>query len=224
VAGTSNTAALIEEPINLALRDHQKTAEDWRFRALVTELHTWSERFRLKFKLNTPIPAIRIERLGGRRLGHFRCGRNGWGLNYEIAIDRDHSTSDPFWQAVGTLLHELLHLWQEVHGANPSRCSFNYHNKEFRDKAAALGLIVDHRGYTCYATQNSPFLDLLKEYDVNVPPLPPLEEQRTRLERLGSSKLKLWECGCPVRVRVAVPNFRARCLVCGCLFAKKDPS
>ena len=222
MAELTNTTAVVDEPINLALREHQKSAEDWRLRALLAELHTWAERFCLRFKLQTPVPAVMIERLRGRVLGHFRPSRNALGLNFEIAIDERRAASDPFGPALGTLLHELLHLWQEVHGAHPSRSSSNYHNKEFREKAAALGLIVDCRGHTSYAGENSPFLDLLKAYGVNVPPLPPLENQNTRLGRLGSSKLKLWQCACPVRVRVAVPNFRARCLVCGCLFMKDE--
>jgi len=43
----------------------------------------------------------------------------------------------------------------------------------------------------------------------------------------GSSKLKLWVCGCqpePVRLRVAVADLRAMCLKCGCLFVKKKRS
>jgi len=223
MADSSTTTGQHNEPVNLTLRTHQVSVEDWRFRPLLAELHTWAERFCVQFKLETPVPAIVVERLRGR-FGHFRPGRNDWGVNFEIAIDEHRATSEPFWPALGTLLHELLHLWQEVHGAHPGHFSFSYHNKEFCEKAATLGLIVDRRGHTFYATGNSPFLDLLKKYGVNVPPLPPLEKQQAPLGRLGSSKSKLWECGCPVKVRVAIPNFRARCLVCNCLFVKKDPS
>jgi hypothetical protein len=57
---------------------------------------------------------------------------------------------------------------------------------------------------------------------VEVPPLPPVEKQDYHVQRPGSSKLRLWMCDCPVRVRVAVADFRARCLECGCLFRRCD--
>jgi len=144
-------------------------------------------------------------------------------MNYEIAIDEHHAESDEFWKPLGTLLHEMLHLWQHIHGAPPRSFAFNYHNTQFREKAATLGLIVDRWGNTCYLPGNSPFFNLLNEYGVTPPSLPPIEKQLSRMGRSGSSKLKLWECGCPVKVRVAVPHFRARCLVCNSLFVKKDP-
>ena len=222
MAGPSNTANLTEEPINLALRDHQESAQDWRYRALLVELHTWAERFCVRFKLQTPVPAIVVTRLRGR-FGHFRPSRNSLGLNFEIAIDEGHAVSEQFWKPLGTLLHELLHLWQHLHGTPPSGSSCNYHNAQYRQKASSLGLIVDRRGYTCYVPEHSPFFDLLNEHGITAPLLPPVEKQLSQLGRLGSSKLKLWECGCPVKVRVAVPNFRARCLACNCLFMKKDP-
>jgi hypothetical protein len=224
VAGTSNTADLIEEPINLALREHQKSAQDWRYQTLLAELHTWAERFCFGFRLETPVPAVMAECLRGRVLGHFRPCRNALGLNFEIAIDECHATTEQFWKPLGTLLHELLHLWQHVHGTPPKSFAFNYHNTQYREKASTLGLIVDRWGHTCYVPEKSPFFDLLNEYGVTPPTLPPVEKQLPQIGRLGSSKLKLWECGCPVRVRVAVPNFRARCLVCSCLFVKKDPA
>lgn len=210
------------EPINVALKSHQASAKDWRYRGLLAEIHTWAERFTVGFKLNIPFPAIVVDRLRGRCLGHFRSGRNAWGLKDEVAIDRVHATSDDFWQALGTLLHELIHLWQQKHGDPPSNNNFNYHNREYRDKALELGLVVDRWGHTRYAPENSPFLALLTEYGVEVPVLPPPEQQHITIGRLNSSKLKLWQCRCPVRVRVARADFRARCLVCGQIFERKD--
>ena len=67
------------EPINIALKEHQLGAEDWPNRKLMAEFHTWSERFSVVFKLESPTPALAIQRLKRRRLGHFRPGRNDWG-------------------------------------------------------------------------------------------------------------------------------------------------
>jgi len=211
-----------EEPINLALREHQVATHDWPARGLLAELHTWAERFAVQFKLDVPLPALVVDRLRGACLGHFRRGRNAWGLKFEIAIQEYHATSSPVWRYLGTLLHEVLHLWQAIHGTPPASTAWNYHNKQYRNKAMALGLIVDRRGCTTYATENSPFLDLLRKYGVDVSSLPPVETQAGSVGRLGTSKIKLWECKCPVRVRVAVKRFNARCLDCEQLFELKD--
>lgn len=207
------------EPINIALKDHQHTLQDWRYSKFLSNFHIWAKRFNVEFKLNLPLPAIAIEKLGRRSLGFFRYGRNGLGVKSEITIDSIHAQSQDFWQVLGTLLHELLHLWQQVHGS-PSNS--NYHNKQYRDKALSLGLVVDRWGHTQYAPENSLFLNVLTKYGVKVPEIPPLDEQRISVGRLNSSKLKLWECQCPVpvKVRVARANFRAICLHCGALFRR----
>jgi len=210
------------EPINLDLKKHQVTADDWEYHALVADLHTWAARFCGEFKLQTPVPALAVERLRRDVLGHFRPGRNGWGLKWEVVIDKNHATSSEYWQVLGTLLHEQLHIWQDALGTQPSRSNHNYHNRQMRSKAASLGLIVDRWGHTRFAPDHSPFLEILKKHGVKVPALPPVEDQEAPAQHLGTSKLKLWICDCPVRVRVAVRNFRARCLVCGAIFRTRD--
>ena len=44
---------------------------------------------------------------------------------------------------MATLVHEMIHQWQEDHGHPPRRC---YHNAEWADKMEAIGLMpVQHR-------------------------------------------------------------------------------
>jgi len=210
------------EPINVAIKDHQGSVQDWRYRPFLTEFHLWAKRFDVEFKLNLPLPAIAVDKLGKKSLGFFRYGRNGLGLKHEITISYTHVQSEEFWQVLGTLLHELLHLWQQIHG-EPSNS--NYHNKQYRDKALSLGLVVDTWGHQRYVPEDSLFLDVLKKYCIEVSQIPPLEKQKIQLlGRLNTSKLKLWQCQCPVpvKVRVARADFRARCLNCGSLFRQTD--
>ena len=213
-----------QEPINLALREHQVSASHWRFRGLLRELHAWAERFNVEFNLNTPVPAVTVKRLRGRCIGHFLSGRNSWGLSYEIAIDQSLAVGGATWLTLGVLLHECLHLWEEIHGSPPNSARFNYHSRGFRDKAHSLGLLVDRWGHMRYVTGSSPFLELLRKYGVEVPDLPPVEDQANAIQTSGASKLKLWVCECvpPVRVRVARRRFRARCLDCGRQFKRRD--
>ncbi len=214
--GTVDTEAESGEPINLQLRTHQATVEDWDFATLIKDLHLWAERMRLEFKLQTPVPALMVERLR-TRLGHYRIGRNALGLNDEIAIDRHHATGNKYWQVLGTLLHEMLHAWQEHKGHPAGPNSHNYHNKEFREKAQSLGLIIDRYGHTEYPDGDTPFRQLLKKYGVEAPEV--LKSEPPPRPRCGS-RLKLYECPCHVKARVGRSRFNARCLDCGGLFER----
>lgn len=206
------------EAINFALRDHQTTVKDWNFKELTADMHNWAERIIFVFKLQTGIPALMMERLRRTRLGHYRPGRNAFGLRDEVAIDQNHARTGPYWQVIGSLLHELIHAWQEHNGTPPSPKSHNYHNQEYREKAAALGLIVDQRGYTQYAPGETPFFNLLRKYGTEVPQIPKPAPIPFRASR---TKLRLWECPCGVKVRVGRSRFNAKCLDCGSLFRKR---
>jgi hypothetical protein len=214
------TVEIREEQINLALKAHQDNVENWAKRALMEDLHVWAERFTLEFKLQTCVPALMLDRLSRRCCGHFRRGRNGFGLLNEIAINEMHVSKSRYWDVLVTLLHELLHAEQEI-GGKPGRG--NYHNKEFRERARALGLIVDHWGHTWVASKPTPFLDILEKYGLTVPEI--TEPAPAMVTSPGTSKLKLWVCQCtpnPVRVRVAIEDFQARCLKCGHVFVRSD--
>lgn len=193
------------------LAAHQ-IGEDWPLKPVLESLHEWRSRFNHEFKLELSEYAIAIQMLSWRRLGQFREGHNGFGLKGEITIAHRHVSqnlsSDRWWRVLGTLLHEMLHGWQQAHGKPGSR---NYHNLEFRRKASSLGLIVDTRGVTEYAP-SSPFQTLIAAHGVKAPKL----AAAVSSEKLGParSKLRLWVCGCPVRLRVGVAVLQAQCLVC----------
>jgi hypothetical protein len=215
--GSISMTAIVEQ-INLDLRRHQASIEDWQYRPTVEDLHVYADRFILEFKLQTTTPVIMIETLRSDTLGHHRSGRNGLGLRHEIAISRDHLEKHEYWQVLGTLLHELLHAEQEDLDQSGRR---NYHNKHFRERARQFGLIVDERGCQQYAPAPTPFLDLLNKYGVKTPELPPLMAAMSSASR---SKSKPWICGCqprPIHIQVAIDDLRARCLKCGQMFQPK---
>ena len=207
------------EPINQRLKEHQLNSDDWALQAMMRELHHWAERFIFEFKLETTTPAIMVDRVSRRCLGHYRPGRNGFGLRDEIAINETYIHSQEFWETLGTLLHELLHAEQEKTGT-PGK--HNYHNRAFRDRAEFFGLIVDSAGHTQYRNPPSPFWRVLEKYGVQVLSLP-VHKPKSIPSR--ESKLKLWVCDCqpqPVRIRVAIKDFQARCLKCGAIFRRKN--
>jgi len=194
------------------LANHQRTAE-WKHRDLAAELLRWAVIFNEELGLGVSEIALRVDWLSCFRLGHFRSGHNGFGLKGEIAINERYLHQREPWQVLGTILHELLHAWQEEHG-KPGKPP--YHNKQFRNKALKYGLFIDEDGVTQYLPEST-FKELLKRYGVQMPAQAPATQRRK-----GNSKLKKWSCACKVNVRVAIADFKARCLKCNDLFKRAD--
>lgn len=61
---------------------------------------------------------------------------------HEITLNPD-SMSRPDKQWHSTLVHEMVHLWQEVYGKPSRQC---YHNKEWAAKMEAIGLMPSDTG------------------------------------------------------------------------------
>ena len=117
-------------------------------------------------------------------------------------------------QILSTLLHELLHLWQE-HKGHPSLSS--HHNAEFRALAAACGLIVGKSG--CHSGYTSAFTELMRRHGLSIAPLDAeLSAAGARLWGTSKRPLKMakWSCHC-TRVRCAVA-LDAWCRLCGAAF------
>lgn len=200
------------ENIYSALAKHQRD-EAWSGQELVAGLQGWAARFIVEFKLDIGDIALCIDRLPSTRYGHFREGHNGFGLKNEIAINARYLSGErQVWEVLGTLLHELLHAWQQQHGTPGKR---NHHNAEFQAKARELGLVIDRRGVTGYLA-SSLFKELLRKFGVSVPDV---ETKAPEARPRGDSKMKKWSCGCTT-ARVAIADFRARCLKCGNEFSR----
>ncbi len=196
------------QPVYESLAAHQQAESGWSLHGVLVELQRWAEIFVAEFRLALPQVALCVGPTRRNCYGYFRPGHNQFGVRREILIKESHVLlhiqKGEYWPVLGTLLHELLHAWQDQNGLPGTN---NYHNAQFRDKAAEYGLVVDGRGYTQYAP-GSRFFEVLRKHGVPVPDVPkPILRQR------GHSKLKLWSCGC-TKVRVAVSSFRAQCLNC----------
>jgi hypothetical protein len=129
------------EPVNQVLREHEESIATWMHRVSATEMHDWPERFVREFKLDTPMPAIRIDRNRATTLGTYRPGRNGFSLKHEITIN-SRFLEMPVAERLLTLFRELFQQWQDLHGRSGKR---NHHNREFRFKARGYGLLVGAR-------------------------------------------------------------------------------
>jgi hypothetical protein len=75
---------------------------------------------------------IRISRRMKSRLGHYSPAAHGY--EAEIVISRRHIRRDGWGEAVHTLLHEMVHQWQDEQGLVVD------HGSSFRAKARAVGI------------------------------------------------------------------------------------
>lgn len=76
--------------------------------------------------------AVRVSRRMRARLGHYAPAQHG--RPAEIAISRRHLRRHGFADALETLLHEMVHQWQDEQG-HPLG-----HDRRFREKARAVGI------------------------------------------------------------------------------------
>ncbi|HEY9230350.1 MAG TPA: SprT-like domain-containing protein, partial [Gemmatimonadaceae bacterium] len=90
-----------------------------------------------------PVP-VRVSRRMKSRLGHYSAATNG--ESAEIAISFRHLRRHGWAEALHTLLHEMVHQWQDETGRPID------HGRAFRAKAREVGIAaaarrkVDGRG------------------------------------------------------------------------------
>ncbi len=100
---------------------------------IAMELQEWHRKFndeRFDGALD-PI-AIRVSRGMRSRLGHYAPAQRG--APAEIAISQRHVKKHGFAQGLQTLLHEMIHQWQDE-----SRLPLG-HGADFREKALNVGI------------------------------------------------------------------------------------
>ncbi|HEY6089102.1 MAG TPA: SprT-like domain-containing protein [Gemmatimonadaceae bacterium] len=78
------------------------------------------------------VVAIRISRRMKSRLGHYSPAAEG--CEPEIVLSRRHIKRDGWEEALHTLLHEMVHQWQDEQGLVVD------HGPSFRAKARAVGI------------------------------------------------------------------------------------
>ena len=102
-------------------------------RALVVELTRWHQRYNAAcFHGRLAAVTLRVSRRMRSRLGHYTCAVNGEPA--EIAISWRHIRRDGWEEARHTLLHEMVHQWQDETGRSID------HGRDFRTKAREVGV------------------------------------------------------------------------------------
>jgi hypothetical protein len=102
-------------------------------RVIGAKLHEWHSRLNDRlFGGKLSAIDVRVSRRMRSRLGHYAPAQRGGPA--EIAISRSHIQRHGLEQAVQTLLHEMVHQWQDESGLPLS------HDAHFRRKAEAVGI------------------------------------------------------------------------------------
>lgn len=124
----------IELPDDAEVRSRSPDRPDPRDEPLLAELvrlHRFYNGEQFEGKLRDV--QIRVSRRMRSRLGHYsRADEFG---PAEIAISRRHIRRDGWNEAAHTLLHEMVHQWQDEQGLGLN------HGTQFRAKARAVGII-----------------------------------------------------------------------------------
>jgi SprT-like family len=81
---------------------------------------------------------IRVSRRMKSRLGHY-THRDSAGVGAEIVISRRHIRRHGWHEAVETLIHEMVHQWQDESGVPVD------HGRSFKAKARAVGITAKAR-------------------------------------------------------------------------------
>lgn len=197
-----------QEDINQQIKDHEASVSDWQFQQLAETLYRWHGLFNqafFEFKLQTTV--ISFEQRRVNNFGHYVVGRNPIGVHHNINLNAIH-VGMPLWRVLSTLVHEMVHQWEtQVH---QRRTGGWYHTKTFRKKLSEIGIACNHQGHHLH--YDYPFLSFLEKHGVNVTEV---EQENIRFLPLkGKSKLKKYQCGCPINVRVADSRFSATCNHC----------
>jgi predicted SprT family Zn-dependent metalloprotease len=100
------------------------------------------------FQSQLPDALITLQRKNPRCLGYFSANRFGNARVSdtvdEIAMNPQYFRSRPVIETLQTLVHEMVHMWQELHGQRKSAKS--YHNAEWGAKMEAVGLMPSNTG------------------------------------------------------------------------------
>ncbi len=106
---------------------------------LVRELVRWHEAYnREHFASQLGTVTLRVSRRMKSRLGHYSAARAA-DDRAEIVISRRHIRRHGWPEALHTLLHEMVHQWQDEHG------HIIDHGPVFRARARAVGITPSAR-------------------------------------------------------------------------------
>ncbi len=133
------------------VRKNAENAPDWPYREEAQYLYKIAVLFKDRMmdplhhldRERLPDPIIAFENLRNyNTLAAFRLFRNPQGMNNEIILNSQHYIKEDDkivweygrWAQLETLLHEMIHEWQQVFGKNPVQPKRVYHTRSMSTK------------------------------------------------------------------------------------------
>jgi hypothetical protein len=134
-----NTATATAEPKRFPRHTPKPTREQF------AAYQAMYDHFNRKLFAGSLPPVILNFSRKARSLGFFAAERweSGAQRTHEISINPAHLKARPAIETASTLVHEMVHLWQQEQGS-PSRTG--YHNHEWAAKMEAVGLMPSSTG------------------------------------------------------------------------------
>ena len=121
---------------------HTRRAERTRVddEGIAARLMEWHRRYNERFFAGQlRATTVRVSRRMRTRLGHYMAASPTSGDPAEIVISRRHVRRHGWEEALHTLLHEMVHQWQDEHGYPID------HGRAFRAKAREVGITPSAR-------------------------------------------------------------------------------
>jgi len=226
-----------DDAMNRDLAAYQDHLNDWHYGGAdlaqaVTKIRNWSAELWPRFvpaewkgqAVVQPQILFRFYRDGTAVLGHYHRGRNDAGLRWEVSINPRHLQHRSEAQVASTVLHELLHCFEDITGTMPKSRN-NYHSAWFRRHAKFLGIPCTTYGHDLGIADPSPFAVWAHERGLSfesemLATASAVNEVHVRPKRAA------WICDCPqdqlVVVLVAAgAELRARCGRCGAEYRRR---
>lgn len=188
---------------------------------VIGKLETLFETFNSKFfnnELERPVIAVSPDSTGGA-FGWFttwrawqKDGTNGF---FEINVTAEH-LNRPIQDVCGTLIHEMVHLYNHIKGIKDTSRGVTYHNKKFKETAEKCGLIIEHHdkyGWSTTKLQDSTkeFIETLGVIDFGLHRQKQLSLENGKKKKSSSKKYICSECGTSVRATKEVRIICADC-------------
>ena len=235
-----------DEAINRAIAAFQDELVEWKSGAtelspIVKNMREWSDDLWPRFvpaswngkDIHQPPLLLRFSAEHARVLGHYVPDRNDTGLLWEISINPRHLPLIAEVVLASTVLHELLHCFEDLAGTAP-KSKNNYHSAWFRRTAEELGIPCTRYGGDLGIRDPSPFMDWARQCGlqttnrrVAVPAHGSDEGSSQPATPVTLPKRRVWTCRCATGVRVSVlvargAELAARCERCNPMFRRRD--
>ena len=145
---------------------------------------------------------------------------------FEINIVAEH-LARPFHDVAGTMLHEMVHLYNIQNGVKDTSRAGTYHNKKFKDSAESHGLNVakDEKYGWCITTLNDEareevtnFMDFINEESFSI-----YREEAPKPEKKAGSKSssRKYVCPCCGMIIRATKEVKVICAECDVLLEEE---